>query len=136
VAVNLATLGVSEAVARVDVFGPNESEALRLTGASTVEAALEQLGELAPVVVIKCGARGALARAGGQTWGSPALPVEVRDTTGAGDCFNAGFLYGHLSGHDLAGCLRCGNICGGLATVSRGNGALPTAAEVETMLTS
>jgi sugar/nucleoside kinase (ribokinase family) len=134
VAVNLATPGVREAVSRVDVFGPNESEALRLTGAPTVEAALDQLGELAPVVVIKRGGRGALARAGGKTWNSPALVVDVCDTTGAGDCFNAGFLYGHLSGHDLAGCLRCGNICGGLATVSRGNSALPTAAQVEDML--
>jgi|SRR5579859_727786 len=134
VAVNLATPGVREAVARVDIFGPNESEALRLTGAATIEAALEQLGELAPVVVVKRGDRGALARAGGTTWTSPALAVDVRDTTGAGDCFNAGFLYGHLTGHDLAGSLRCGNICGGLATVSRGNGALPTAAQVEEML--
>jgi sugar/nucleoside kinase (ribokinase family) len=134
VAVNLATPGVREAVARVDVFGPNESEALRLTGAATLEAALDQLGELAPVVVVKRGGHGALARAGGKNWSSPALAVEVRDTTGAGDCFNAGFLYAHLAGHDLAGCLRCGNICGGLATVSRGNGALPTAAQVEDML--
>jgi len=134
VAVNLATPGVREAVSRVDVFGPNESEALRLTGAPTLEAALDQLSELAPAVVIKCGGRGALARAGGRTVAAPALAVDVCDTTGAGDCFNAGFLYGHLAGHDLAGCLRCGNICGGLATVSRTNGALPTAAEMEDML--
>jgi sugar/nucleoside kinase (ribokinase family) len=134
VAVNLATPGVREAVARVDVFGPNASEALYLTGAPTVEGALDQLAEIAPMVVIKCGGQGALARAGNQTYRAPALAVEVCDTTGAGDCFNAGFLYGHLAGYDLPGCLRRGNICGGLATVSRGNGALPTAAQVEDML--
>ena len=133
-AVNLATPGVREAVARVDVFGPNESEALRLTGAATVEAALEQLAALGSVVVIKRGALGALARAGSLTLRSPALAVDVADTTGAGDCFNAGFLYGHLTGHDLAGCLRRGNICGGLATVSRGTGPLPDAAQLEEML--
>jgi sugar/nucleoside kinase (ribokinase family) len=134
VAVNLATPGVREAIGRVDIFGPNESEAMHLTGAANLEAALDQLGEIAPAVVIKCGERGAVARAGATTWRSPALAVEVRDTTGAGDCFNAGFLYGYLGGHDLEGCLRRGNICGGLATVSRGKDSLPTVAQVEAML--
>jgi sugar/nucleoside kinase (ribokinase family) len=134
VAVTLATPGVREAVGRVDVFGPNESEALHLTGAATVEAALDELAGIAPVVVIKCGGQGALARAGQISLRSPALAVEVRDTTGAGDCFNAGFLYGRLAGHPLKDCLRCGNICGGLATVSRGKAKLPTAAELEAML--
>ena len=135
----LATPGVQEALRRVDVFGPNESEALHLTGAATVEAALEQLADLAPMVVIKRGAQGALAAhmtagTGLQVLRSPALTVEVSDTTGAGDCFNAGFLYAHLGGHSLADCLRSGNICGGLATLSRGKGTLPTAAQVEEML--
>jgi len=134
VAVNLATPGVREALARVDVFGPNESEALRLTGAATVEAALEQLAAIAPAVVVKRGAAGALASAGGQIINAPALAVDVCDTTGAGDCFNAGFLYGHLNGQDFQGCLRRGNICGGLATVSRGNEALPTPAQLEELL--
>ena len=71
VAVNLATPGVREAVARVDVFGPNESEALYLTGAPTVEAALEQLAAIAPAVVIKCGAKGALACVGDVALRSP-----------------------------------------------------------------
>ena len=136
VAVNLATPGVREAVARVDVFGPNESEALHLTGAPNVEAALAQLAAIAPAVVIKRGAQGALARAGDITLRSPALAVEVCDTTGAGDCFNAGFLYGHLTGCDLSGCLQRGNICGGLATIARDNGALPDAAALEEMLRS
>ena len=85
-------------------------------------------------MVVKRGAQGALARVGDVTLRSPALAVEVCDTTGAGDCFNAGFLYGYLTGHHLAGCLQRGNICGGLATVSRGNSAMPDAAQVEDML--
>jgi sugar/nucleoside kinase (ribokinase family) len=130
----LETAGVREALRRVDIFGPNESEALRLTGAATVEAALRQLADLAPTVIIKRGGQGALARAGDRIIDSPALPVTVCDTTGAGDCFNAGFLYGCLSRHALEECLRCGNICGGLSTVSRGKGSLPTAAQVEEIL--
>lgn len=137
----LATPGVREALSRVDIFGPNESEALHLTGAPTVEAALEMLADITPVVVIKCGAGGALAArkaspAGHQFQQSPALAVEVCDTTGAGDCFNAGFLYGHLGGHSFEDCLRCGNICGGLATASRGKDTLPSAEQVEAMLRS
>jgi sugar/nucleoside kinase (ribokinase family) len=130
-AATLALPEVRESLRRVDIFAPNESEALHLTGAPTVEAALEQLADLAPLVVVKRGAAGAVARRGPDVRRAPALPVTVCDTTGAGDCFNAGFLYGHLGGREIEDCLRRGNICGGLATVSRGTGTLPTAAEVE-----
>jgi fructose-1-phosphate kinase PfkB-like protein len=51
--------------------------------------------------------------------------------TGAGECFNAGFLYGHLRGLPLDASLRCGNICGGLSTTARGGVAAPWAAQVE-----
>ena len=132
-AATLALPELCDAIRRVDIFSPNESEALYLTGAPSVEAALEQLAGLAPLVVIKRGAAGAVARRGAEVLSAPALPVTVCDTTGAGDCFNAGFLYGHLAGRPLQDCLRRGNICGGLATVSRDTGTLPTAAEVEAL---
>ncbi|HEX9371355.1 MAG TPA: PfkB family carbohydrate kinase [Roseiflexaceae bacterium] len=130
----LATPGVCEALRRVDVFAPNAAEALHLTGAATVEQALARLAELAPLAVVKCGGAGAIARSGEQVARAPALPVEVFDTTGAGDCFNAGFLYGYLHGHSLDTCLRSGNISGGLATTSRSAEALPTAEQLEHLL--
>jgi sugar/nucleoside kinase (ribokinase family) len=133
-AATLSTPGVADALRRVDIFAPNESEALHITGAATVEDALEQLAALAPLVIIKRGSAGAIARHGDTVVHAPALPVTVCDTTGAGDCFNAGFLYGHLAGLRLADCLRRGNICGALATVSRGTATLPTAAEVEAII--
>jgi len=46
--------------------------------------------------------------------------VNPIDTTGAGDCFNAGFLYGVLRGMTLDDSLRCGNICGALSTEASG----------------
>ncbi len=55
---------------------------------------------LAPVVVLKVGEKGALVGWGGRCESVPGVKVKVVDTTGAGDAFAAGFLYGHLSGAD------------------------------------
>jgi sugar/nucleoside kinase (ribokinase family) len=133
-AATLDTPGVREAIAAVDIFAPNAAESMHLTGAPSVEAALDVLASLAPLAIVKCGAAGAIARSGGLTARAAALPVEVCDTTGAGDCFNAGFLYAHLVGRTLDECMRCGNICGGLATTCRGVEALPSAEQVEELL--
>jgi sugar/nucleoside kinase (ribokinase family) len=131
----LDTPGLAEALRGVDIFAPNATEALHLTGAATIEAAMARLAELAPLVVIKLGADGAMAQAGTQVIRVPGISVEVLETTGAGDCFNAGFLYGYLRGEPLETCLRCGNICGGLSTTACGGAtAAPTAAEVEEWL--
>jgi len=131
---DLDTPGLVEALQAVDVFLPNESEACQLTGACSAEQAAEILAAYTPLVVIKLGARGALAQAGDCQVHSPALPVAVLDTTGAGDCFNAGFLYSHLRGDSLETSLRYGNICGGLSTTAYGTEATPTLAEVERVL--
>ena len=130
----LETPGVIEALRRVDIFAPNETEALRLTGTPTLDAALDRLAALTSLVIVKRGAAGALARSAGREVRAPALSVAAFDTTGAGDCFNAGFLYGYLAGRPLEICLRCGNICGGLSTTAHGGGGLPTAARVEEVL--
>ena len=131
---NEATLqdaGVVEAIRSVDVFAPNATEAQRLTGKGPVEEALACLAELAPLVLIKLGKDGVIARQGKQVVRAPAIKVAVVDTTGAGDCFNAGFLYGYLNGKPLEACLRYGNLCGGLSTTARGCMAAPTARQVE-----
>lgn len=128
----LETPGVIDALRSVDIFSPNETEALQLTGAATVEEALSRLAELTPLVVIKQGADGAVSRSGEQVIQVPAIPVQAVDTTGAGDCFCAGFLYSYLQGAPLEICLQSGNICGGLSTTAVGGpAAAPTAAELE-----
>jgi sugar/nucleoside kinase (ribokinase family) len=121
---------VAAALRAVDIFAPNRDEALHLTGAPTAEQALDRLAELAPLAIVKCGAGGSIAKRGDQVAGAPSIAVPVVDTTGAGDCFNAGFMDGYLRGDPLELCLRRGNICGGLSTTARGGGALPTAAQV------
>lgn len=130
----LADPQVAAAIRAVDIFAPNHEEALALTGQASVEAALARLAELVPLAIIKLGAAGAVARRGDELAHATGIPVAVVDTTGAGDCFNAGFLYGYLRGMALEECLRRGNICGGLATTTRGCEATPTAAQIEEWL--
>ena len=62
----------------------------------------------AGIAVVTCGRLGSRASDGRQTVAVEALPVEVTDTTGAGDSFIAGFIDAHLHGRDLAACLAAG----------------------------
>lgn len=122
-----------EILAQVDVFLPNAEEARRITGRrDECEAAAALAAAAGPdtCIVVKRGAEGALARRGAVTASAPALPVEVVDTTGAGDSFDAGFLLGWLEGRDLGECLRLAVACGSLSTRAvGGTAAQPTAAE-------
>jgi len=116
----------------LDIFMLNALEARKLTGEESVEAALRVLSERCPLVVIKDGAGGAYACRGEEILHSPAIDVTPLDTTGAGDCFNAGFLKAWLDDRLLDECLRWGNIVGGLSTLGMGGtGRAVTAEEVE-----
>ncbi len=106
---------LAEVVGGADVLFANQAEAGAMTGEADAERALERLGELCGCVVITRGAGGALGLAGGQVRSVPADPVEVVDTTGAGDAFNAGFLAGWLRGLPLEASLTLGVICGSRA---------------------
>jgi sugar/nucleoside kinase (ribokinase family) len=133
--VTLETPGVEEAIRQVDIFAPNLAEALQLTGEVTVEKAIARLEQLSPCVVIKMGAEGAMASKAGVTHHVPAIAVEqVVDTIGAGDCFNAGFLFAQLQGEPIERCLMIGNICGGLSVTAAGGGAIPNLTQVITRL--
>lgn len=126
---------VREVLGLLDMFMPNAGEAMRLTGTTTVEDAAHLLRELVPLLVIKDGANGAQAWQGDLHVQAPALKVEVVDTTGAGDVFNAGFLAAYRAGNDLLTCLRWGNIGGGLSTTGYGGcSTAPTRAIIETYL--
>ncbi|OGN94648.1 MAG: carbohydrate kinase [Chloroflexi bacterium RBG_13_50_21] len=108
---------------RVDVFFPNENEALALTTEATSAQALAALGRMAGTVAIKRGSLGAVAYQRTQTAIVEALPVQVVDTVGAGDSFDAGFLCGWLNGWSLAKSLRMGVVCGSLSTRAAGGTA-------------
>lgn len=126
-----------ELLRELDLFMPNAREALLITRTETVTDALRQLGRWCKLVVVKDGANGAWAVHAGEVTHIPAIPVaELVDTTGAGDCFNAGFLFGQIVKRlPLDMSLRYGNICGGLSVGGVGGATnAPTYAQLEKAL--
>lgn len=109
-------VGVDELLKLTTVFLPNDREALSLTRASNVKEAAEKLATRASIVAIKLGADGGLAYDGESLYQVPIIQVDVLDTVGAGDTFNAGFIYGFLQGWPLERSLKLGVVCGSLST--------------------
>jgi sugar/nucleoside kinase (ribokinase family) len=124
--------GFDELLSQVDVFLPNEKEALGLTGTATVEQALAALARKCPTVAVKLGENGAIAARGAETARAAAIRMEVVDTIGAGDSFDGGFLYAWLNGWNLERALRLGAACGSLST--RKAGGTPGQATMEEAL--
>ncbi|MBD2750691.1 sugar kinase [Microvirga sp. BT688] len=109
-----------EICASIDLLLPNVEEGKALTGESADDAILGSLRERFPLVVLKRGERGAMAACGSTCVSAEALRVNVVDTTGAGDAFNAGFLHSWLSTSDLERSLVAGIEAGGLSVQSAG----------------
>jgi sugar/nucleoside kinase (ribokinase family) len=127
--------GLDQLLPLTDVFLPNATEACALTGVPDVEEAAARLARIVRVVAVKLGAEGALGVQGEQMARVSSLPVAVVDTVGAGDNFDAGFLYGYLHGWPLERALRLGTVCGALSTRAAGGVAgQPTLDEVLTYL--
>jgi sugar/nucleoside kinase (ribokinase family) len=119
-----------DTLAQVDFFAPNINEALRLTDTTTIEDALDALAGLVDTVIIKRGSAGVTAVQRGQRYDIASIPLSAVDTTGAGDCFNAGFIHSQLTGNDLRDCLAAGVACGGAAITDLGSSAAPTLVEL------
>lgn len=98
----------------VDAVFANEDEAAAYFGHNDAEAAARALGGLCAVAAVKMGAQGAWIVRGDETVFCPAMKVEnVVDSTGAGDCWAAGFLFGYLNGMPLSVCGELGALLGG-----------------------
>jgi len=90
-----------------------KEEAKAFTGKEPEEA-LEIIGKLCSIAIVKIGCRGSLIRKGTEEVRVSAIPVKkVIDTTGAGDYFAAGFLYGLTCGYSLEKCAKIGSILSG-----------------------
>lgn len=104
----------------VDIFLPNDDEARWISGENDLDRALKKLAQHAGTVVITCGAEGVRARRREECFSLPTYPVVPVDAVGAGDSFNAGFLYRFLRGGPLSDCLHFGLLTGAFSTLAPG----------------
>ena len=111
---------VRYSIENVDIFSCNSDEALRLTGVKNIEKSISLLGKMCPIVTVKAGSKGAYGISDKKLEFVPGIKVKVVDTTGAGDCFNAGFMKAWFENKSLKQCLQYGNIVGGLSTLGHG----------------
>ncbi|MCZ2287423.1 MAG: sugar kinase [Anaerolineales bacterium] len=112
--------GFDELLAVTNIFLPNEAEAKSLTGAENVEEAASRLQSRVEALAIKLGKDGALGMSKGERVRMESIPVKVVDTVGAGDSFDAGFVFGYLHEWGLEKSLRLACVCGALSTQRAG----------------
>ncbi len=107
-----------------------------LTGASDIDTALRQLRQMHDgLLCVTIGAEGAIALDGDRLVHSPGFSVQAVDTTGAGDVFRAGFIYGTLHGWPTEEVLRFANAAAGLSCTRAGAiGGVPALEEIEALL--
>lgn len=96
----------------VDILFANEEEAFAFSG-KKAEQAVEELSSFVEICVVKEGSKGSWIKRGEDKIHVPALRVNCVDTTGAGDLYAAGFLYGLIQGKDLFVCGEYGTLLAG-----------------------
>lgn len=105
----------------VDVFLPNEQEALLLTNEGILENAINKLAQCSKYVVVKLGSKGSIVAANGTSvFKKSFLNDKVVDAIGAGDSFNAGFIFKFINGCDIDECQTFGNLTGAINTTAAG----------------
>ena len=131
--------GLREALSATDLYFPNRSEAGAVAASLSSDGLADEdlgrtlaaLAALCPRAVVKCGAEGAATIEGAAVLRAPALSTEPVDTIGAGDSFDAGYIYGFLHDWSAARCLAFAAACGSLSTRAAGGvDAQPGVAEV------
>jgi sugar/nucleoside kinase (ribokinase family) len=108
---------LDEVLSLVDLLLCTEDELAKI---AKVEAAAEHVSAKVPLLVVKRGARGASAYTEGRRIDVPSLRVDVIDSVGAGDTFDAGFLHQWVRKAPLETCVAYGNLTGGLSVTRSG----------------
>lgn len=96
----------------VDILFANEEEAKSFTGKEPEEA-LHAIAEMVEFAIVKVGAKGAMVKNQGKVYKVDAIKAKSIDTTGAGDLFASGFLFGLIHGMSLDKCAQIGTITAG-----------------------
>lgn len=106
----------------VDIVFANEEEAKAFTGKEPEEA-LNDIAQMCSIAIVKCGSKGSMLKKGTEKIYAKALTVQkVIDTTGAGDYFAAGFLYGLTCGYSMDKCAKIGSLLAGYIVQTIGAG--------------
>ena len=130
--------GIDDLLPMVDCLITSQGLANELAGTMDEQQALKNLSERygCYLVAMTQGARGALAYVEGQFIASPAFrPPVIRDTTGAGDAFRAGFIYGLCKGLNIEETMRAANAVAALQCRELGaRDGLPTETELKQFL--
>ena len=99
---------LNELLPQIDIVFANEEEAKALTQMSAEES-LHYIADKVDIAIVKVGKKGSLIKRGEEVVTIGCNKVDVVDTTGAGDMYAAGFLYGLINGYDLERCGTIGN---------------------------
>ena len=115
---------IMDILPRLDLIFPNEGELTLLGEGRSIDQSLDYLIERgANAIVTKRGHNGGLLAISNRRVKMPAFNIKVKDTTGAGDSFNAGVVLGRLVGLSWEASVALGNALGGLVTTQEGSGA-------------
>jgi sugar/nucleoside kinase (ribokinase family) len=112
--------GLDKLLPATNVFLPNEKEAVSISGEPNVEMAAKKLAANVEVLAVKMGKVGAMGVNEKQILKVPSISVKVIDTVGAGDSFDAGFVFGYLNNWGLEKTLKLACVCGALSTQKAG----------------
>ena len=113
--------GLMEILSDIDILFPNTSEVIGIAGKKNAEEAASALSQIVGLMVLKKGSDGAdVYQKGARIAQEKPMKVELIDAVGAGDSFDAGYLYGYLNGFSAERCLKAANICGAWNTQNIG----------------
>ncbi|MBX6361068.1 MAG: carbohydrate kinase family protein [Acidobacterium ailaaui] len=105
----------------VDLFMPNVEELKNITGQDSIESCIDKIKDISNTIIIKRGIEGSVAWDKGRIINQlPFLNTEVKDTIGAGDSFNAGFIHKFIRKKPLKECMEFGALCGAINTTAYG----------------
>jgi sugar/nucleoside kinase (ribokinase family) len=96
----------------VDIVFANEEEAKAFTGKEPEEA-LHTLAEISEYAIVKIGSKGSMVKHQGKVYTAGVIKATSIDTTGAGDLYASGFIYGLIKGYSLDRCAAIGSITAG-----------------------
>ena len=114
-------LNYEETLPLVDVFLPNEQELKYLTKKENIDEALDVLSQFSNAVIVKMGNKGSLLfNNEKKNLKNAFINNEVVDAIGAGDSFNAGFIFKYINGESLEKCQEFGNLMGAVNTTAAG----------------